>query len=481
MVVKGTNGLLKDLAPNGSFGDNVNVQLTPIIQDSAQYGITNKMETFSATGGSVSSSNSMFICQTGTSVGGYGVIRPKKPVVYKSAQGIVFRGTAQFTAPVANSLQAVGLFNVADGLFFGAYGTQVGCGRRSGGSCEIRRLTVTGGSSGSTDATVTINSVAYTIPLTSGTTSHNAYQVAEYLIANQTLWNVDVVGAVITLSARNVGARSGTYSFSHATATASFSSVTTGVDHTYHWIERANWNQNLLTSFNPLYLNIFEIRFPFLGTGNIRYRIYDPELDDFTTVHTEKLANTLQDAPSLRNPSLRAGWISASLGSTTNLTVKGASIGVFTEGAYLLPEEGKTDYNIVASVGTSFTHIISIKCRNEFNGVPNVGYIYPILMTASTSSSKEVIIEVYKNPTSIGEYAYSYISQTNSIALSTKHSGTVSGGELVASFSFFGSEKFNLDVLGRHIYSGETYSIVAKVASGANSSVNISLSWKEDI
>lgn len=55
---------------------------------------------------------------------------------------------------------------------------------------NFRTLTSgTGAASGSENATIILNDVEYTVPLTTGTTAHNAYEIATYLTANATGWN----------------------------------------------------------------------------------------------------------------------------------------------------------------------------------------------------------------------------------------------------------------------------------------------------
>lgn len=145
-------------ADKGAFHDTLMLEINPIVQIQAVYGLREKVETFTATGGSVSVVDNKFVCQTGTSVGGYGVIRSLRPVVYKPGQGLFCRGTAMFDSAnaLANSFQTFGMFNATDGLFFGYLGANYGINHEYGGRLEIQRLTLTVGAGGAETGTVTL-------------------------------------------------------------------------------------------------------------------------------------------------------------------------------------------------------------------------------------------------------------------------------------------------------------------------------------
>jgi hypothetical protein len=108
----------------GAFGEQTVSELTPITQIMGFYGLGSKTEVFTANGGSATTNTqSEFVCQTGTTVGGYGVIRAKRPVVYKPGQGVTCLFTARFTTGVASSLQIAGCYSATDGFVFGYDGT----------------------------------------------------------------------------------------------------------------------------------------------------------------------------------------------------------------------------------------------------------------------------------------------------------------------------------------------------------------------
>ena len=94
------------------FGERLTAELTPTIQIANAYEIDpatrDDLEVFTATGGSADSLSNMFRCQSGTSVGGYGVIRSAGALRYRPGEGALGRVTAAFTNGIANSLQFAG-------------------------------------------------------------------------------------------------------------------------------------------------------------------------------------------------------------------------------------------------------------------------------------------------------------------------------------------------------------------------------------
>ena len=109
------------------FGEQVVAEPTPQIQISNQYALDptlrDELETFNATGGTVDSNDNLFRCQSGTSLGGYGVIRSKEVAVYRAGQGAEARVTASFTTGVALSLQFAGMFSLTETAAFGYSGS----------------------------------------------------------------------------------------------------------------------------------------------------------------------------------------------------------------------------------------------------------------------------------------------------------------------------------------------------------------------
>lgn len=468
-----------DFNNKSSFGDNLSQSLEPVTQISAQYGLLPSVETFTATGGSVSTSDNMFICTTGTSVGGYGVIRTKQPTIYREGQGLMARFTALFDSnAVANSLQFAGLFNVKDTVAFGYRGADFGIIFDSYGTQEIRKLTFTAAASG--DLELTLNSVLYTIPITTGTNAFNAYEVEAWLNANQSIWMAEQVGDSVIIRNNNAAAAAGTYSVTGAGFSGTLTQVAAGAAKSETTILEADWNGESVT-FDKTKGNVFMIKVSYLGFGPISFFIMD-DTGIFKRVHTIEYQNA-NIKPSISNRALKVGWAAASLGSTTNLTVKGASAGTFIEGESKLTRQTHAEGFENTSVGTSFEGIITIKALQSFNGKAMLGRVVLQRIILSTDSTKEVVFLVVKNAT-LGTTNYSYHTETDSVVIydTTAHTlpstpDIIYRGQIGAG----GANEFDLVRLGIDFYANETISIFARVVSGSASNVTASIIWKEDL
>jgi hypothetical protein len=104
------------------------------------------------------------------------------------------------------------------------------------------------------------------------------------------------------------------------------------------FIEQTSWNVDKFNgtgisgiNLNPLYGNVYEIKFQWLGFGSIFFSIENPNLGEFTPVHIVKYGNTsLVTSINYPNGYL---WVEAKNGSTTsNMIIKTPSLSMVYEG-----------------------------------------------------------------------------------------------------------------------------------------------------
>lgn len=464
-----------------AFGDLVSESMEPITQISAQYGLLSSLETYNATGGTVSTSDNMFVCTTGTNIGGYGVIRTKKPTIYREGQGLMARFTAIFDPDnaVANSLQFAGLFNVQDTIAFGYRGADFGIIYDTYGAQEIRKLTITGAGNGTLD--LTLNSVTYNVPITTGTVEHNAYEIEAWMNANQSVWDAEQVDDIVVFRNRNAAAVAGTYSIGGSSGlTGSIAQTAAGTAKTASTILEEDWNGENVT-FDKSKGNVFMIKVSYLGFGPISFFVMDSS-GTFKRVHTIEYQNN-NIKPSISNRALKVGWTAASLGSTTNITVKGASAGTFIEGRSTLNSESHASINSNTSVSTSFEAVLTIKALESFGAKAMLGRIAFTGIEVSTDSTKEVVFKISKNAT-LGETNFTYHEEGDSIALvdvvdhaDSSNAHAIYAGQVGSG----GSVSRNLKPFGIDLLANETLTVYAKVVSGSASDVTVTLIWKEDI
>jgi hypothetical protein len=471
-------------AMTSAFGDLISASLTPFVQATAVYNrLPANMRTYTASGGSATLSGGQFVAQTGTTVGGYGVHRSVRSVNYKGGMAARFRGTGLFTAGVADSIQGVGFFNVGDALLFGYYGTDFGIIHQHGGLQEVREIEVTGASGGSTNLTLTLNGTAYTIPLTTGTTAHNAFEIEQWLKTNASAtWNASQNGSKVIVSSTTDGAKSGSYSFSHATATGTITQTTAGVTKTTDFVAQADWNVDTASWLSdPTKGNVFQIDVPYLGYGNHTFYAYDPTESRYKLVHVVEWAGA-NTTPSVGNPSMHIGVFAASLGSTTNLTAKSACMAAFIAGT-----PGRTRnpraFSNSKSIGTTLTSLFTIRNRENFGGRANEVEIEPLILTAFTESARGARIAVYANATLGGETNFSYLNETNLVAETSTAETTVTGGTPLMELQIAANSTVQIDLTPLRIrIPPDIYlTVAANVLSGAASSTGAALTWYEDL
>jgi len=467
--------------PKTAFGELSVAQDTPFVQNTAVYGfIPNNFRQYTSSGGTTGVTDRMFTVTTGTTLYGYGAIQSFRSLNYNAGQGGSAKFTALFQNNVANSWTGVGILSITDELSFGYNGTSFGVWHRYGGVAAVRTLTISVASSGSTNLTLTLNSVAYTIPLTSGTTAHNAYQVATWLNANQSVWVADQIDNTVIISAQSDGAKGGTYTYSHATSSGTIASTTTGVTKTSVHTPQASWCEDVASWLDPTKGNVYKIDFQYLGYGAIKFYAENPDTGFFELVHVIKWANA-QTRTSLNNPSLKFGMYGASVGSTTNLTIQCASVNLSVQGKVFKTRNPRAVKNTQV-VTSSFTNVLTLRNRRTYNGVYNQVEIEPISISLSSESTKNVEIEIRTNAVFSGETNFTTVG-TNLVGDVDTTLNTTSNGTLLAAFTLSGGggTTINLKDYEIRVPPSLTITIGARITSGASSNVTATLTYYEDL
>jgi len=463
-----------------SFGDLLSESMEPITQISAVYGFVDNIETFDATGGSVTATDNKFVCSTGTSVGGYGVIRTKRPVLYREGQGLTARFAAQFdSSAVANSEQGAGWFNLTDTIVFGYRGADFGIIFDTYGAPEIRQLQVT--ASGNGTLTLTLDGVAYSIPITTGTVEHNAYEIETWLNANQTIWSAQQVDDNVIFQAMDTSARTGTYSVSGTTLAGTFSQVEAGAAKTQDFIAQANWNNDKAGWLTPENFNVYMIKISYLGFGPIKFFAINPNTDRYELVHTIRPIEDAMTKPSISKRALKIGVYAASLGSTTDLTVNGASAAGFIDGESRIFSQSRSVSYTNTSVGSTYVAVLTLRGSEILNSKVNLGRLVPNRVSIATDATKPLEYILVKNAT-LGETDFTSYS-TSSIAQYDTNAHTYTGtienlGDVV---SQSGSRLVKITDLDIELLLNETFTVFARKTSGTNPSVTVSITWKEDV
>ena len=451
-AVSDINPLFITAAPGSTsaFGEFQFAELTPLVQVDAIYGVSNDLldqtQTYTAFGGlagigtTISGQFNMFGVQSSSTQYSYGVIRTKRFMRYRPGQGAVGRFTAQFTASgptgigstyigIPNTQQRAGLFNQEDALQIGYNGTDFGILMSRQGKAHIHKITITAGPGASTNATIVLNGVSYTVSLVSGeTTAETAARISRFTFTG---WLVEQIGAEITFLATSTAPLEGTYSFTHATATATVTRVRAGVSPQDIWVNQDQWNGDQMTGvggttnptgakLDPSKLNVYQIQFRWLGAGIIRFSVEDPRENNYgalIALHTIHWSNKYTSTH-LGNPAMKLGLVAYNLGGPTGIVT-------VSSGSWMMGIEGKVIQNdYPRSTSTSKTslaantihHILSIQnpiVRSNVLNAKEVNLLDLTVGTKSAGNTAAVEVMIFLDPTpSTGNYVFTQMPQS---------------------------------------------------------------------
>jgi hypothetical protein len=264
------------------------------------------------------------------------------------------------------------------------------------------------------------------------------------------------------------------------------------------FIPQASWNGDKCdgsagTSFiyNPTLGTPAQIKYPYLGFGNIEFFLQNPNDGRWILVHVIKYANTT-NSTQLSNPSLNFYGRFANAGNTTNLIGYCGSVGIFLSGMRSFIGNPKWAADRARTGVTTEVPLLSIRNATTFNGVVNRGLIR-LNQISATGTSGANVFRFKLGATVGGTPVFTPING------STANNGlTISAGNSIASFDI-AATTYNAGT-GTYIYNlscgtnaliadltpndlfvapGETLYITGFSTNG--STQGVSVNWTEDI
>lgn len=479
------NDLLEELATSSRVDYTRVESLTPITQVSAEYGLLNQVLTVSdsAASGSTTTADSKFICQTGVAADGLATILSLRELKYRPGQGAMARLTATFSPGVADNVQAAGLITSENVFAFGCLGAEFGIIYGHDGVSESQELTLTTPAGGAENATVTIDGVGYTVPLTPATLEHNAFQIAESLSSQVPNYFFSSNGVQVVAQAI-ISAAQGSFLFSSATAAGAWVQVAAGDPGVTEFIPQEDWNIDKKRDLIETNGNVYQVQYQW-GFSSINFSVEDSVTGVQVIVHRIQFANTSQN-PSATNPTFRAGWISRNTGNTSNVTVTGSDVGVFIEGKIKRSASSRSEDNDQLAIGNTLTNIITFRNRLSFGGKVNRAEIFPLILSMSTQTVKFAFFEILAMPTFAGDLDFSYVDKTNSIMEIATDSVEVTGGVKIGTATVVSGSSTILEFNDRAnvdfaALPGQLFCIAAIVPQGSASDCQATGTWQEDL
>lgn len=500
-----------------AFEEPLAVQITPVLQADGVYGLDPDFwTTTELNGGNISTTeSSVWQVNSGTSPGGYARLATNRYMTYQPGQGSMFRWTAAFTTTgigttrdaygVDNMVQNTGPVDREDGYSFGFSGStasnaqrKMGILHRRGGNAELRQLTITTYPTGNQTATITLNSVAYTVNLTASTSNaYTASQIATLLKANavvENTWDIQSCGDSVQFSYYSPGAKSGTYSFSSTgsgtIAVGSFSQLTAGTTPTDVWTYVDSWD-NQTIQFDPSKLNVFAVDFRWLGAGKVRFFMENPTTGNMELVHTQ-IWSSQQLVPHVVKPSLRLIYRAGTTTGATpsqNVIVYGASVFAGIQGIVTQTGSSQGWYHTDTTSRAKDTvwHLMSLQnsfVRNQ--RIINKASLIMQNLTVSVQGQDPSLIYLVKNAKGISDQlVYSPIPIANQFVFAQYSTSLVSENLTIdtianiQSLGINGNSSFDLMAYNLVLSPGESVSVFIS-SSGAITKSTIGLTWKVD-
>jgi len=418
---------VKITGPLSTFGDVSVVNITPVAQGDFVYGLNNQtFITSSFASSSISVVSGNIVLESGNDAYGSATVQLRRGLDYRPGQGSMMRATAIFDTPKTGSAQFIGAGNAESGYFIGYFSDQFGILHSTSGQREVRKYTVAA-AAGTANITVTLDGDSIVVPVTSATTTYRtAYQLAnaDYSQVGRGGWLADVVsGSVYFISARSGTEFTGSYSISGGTISGTFTRDIPGQAQTNVFIPSSSFNFDKLDGtgpsgmvFDPTKGNVFEMGIQYLGYGNARFSIEDPELGTPVPFHMIKNANS-RTTPVLKNPNLAILATSANIGGTQNTTLKTASMAAFTEGKikFYDPKFAKS-FSFTNINKSSYVPLAIFKPNRIFNGKSNFGEMDILRLAASNEvNNKTLTVGLFLNEQVVGNPNFQYVDEENSI------------------------------------------------------------------
>lgn len=411
------------------------------------------------------------------------------------------RITAIFDAGQADTKQLVGVGNEECGYYFCKNGTDFGILHRESSKREIRLFAVD--AQGSVTVTVNLGGATKSFSIVGGSSANQtSYLISQQDYANVgTGWTAESIDGTVYFVSNAPGPIGGTFDITvgGVSIVSSASVVQSGVLPVDTFISQSLWNIDTMdgrgssrTVLDPLKGNIYGVGYQYLGFGDPVFSVENPESGLLVDVHRIQTANA-RNSVVLRNPQTTARWDVINSGSSAaNVTIKGASAGIFNEG--LIARSVGTSFataSVKTSIGTPVEPILTLRANRVFRNQACYGEFEVFNLsvgndTGNSSTGKILKLFIYKNASLGGPVNFQNIDSNKSIVAADTSATTISNNErtqLIKSLIVAANESVNLKLSDENFFtvSGETLTIAAERGGSSDiDTVLVSVSWFED-
>lgn len=247
------------------------------------------------------------------------------------------------------------------------------------------------------------------------------------------------------------------------------------------WTPESEFNGEDISWLDKTKLNIYMIRYGWLGIGPISYYVYFGPDRKWIRMHSTDLTNK-QTLPHINTPILPICAFSERLtGTGTNAVMRSGSWrGGIVNGGEEDPRRQFAFTNSKAGVSTALTNIFTLSNKNIFQGVTNKTSILLELISIASDGTKNLEISMQENATLGGTPSFTDINTTNSVMEVDIAGTTVTDGifRFATSLGKVDSEVVPLIIYKYIIHPGETMTFAARAISGTTE-VTYAVNWGE--
>lgn len=493
------NQKIGEINEKSAFGELLVANPTPIVQLQFPYAVNPRLVTNITTGsGGATVTNSLLSVSSGTTTASNALFRSARDAKYHPGQGALIRWTSLFQASGTAGTEAIsGFGNEEDGFFFGYDGGTFGILHRFGGALEHQTLTVSAGAgTASGTITITLDGTATEVEVAQNDSPEAVVRAIDAVTFAG--WETQAIGNTVVFISHLAEAKAGAFTFVDTDTTgaaASFAETITGTAATNTWVAQTAWNTDTMDgsadinnptgqNINHDTLNVFQVRFQWLGGGPILFFIADKESSQFQLVHVIKYANT-NTTPSIQNPTLPLYISVKNKATTADIMIKVGSMAALNEG--LMPkQEGLNNSARGAREGFNFqteTSVLALKVKPVFRGKANRVEWLPQLITFTGVGTgvKTHTLRIHVNPILGGDPSFTDVDTATSAVAFDVAGTTVSGGDVLATFEFGRTiEAFTLNITDFAVTRppGTLFVFTIQINGGSSDS-SVAVIWNE--
>lgn len=268
------------------------------------------------------------------------------------------------------------------------------------------------------------------------------------------------------------------------------------------WTPQASWNGDKADgsgasafTLTKTYGNVYMVKYPYLGYGDIGFYVLDSVSARWLLVHTIRYANTTATVQ-LSNPNLFFYAQSVNTGATTNQIVYVGSVGIFLSGerSFIGSPKWATD-NYKTGI-TAETALFSLRVATTYNTVTNRSLVrLQSLSIASDAGKNTVAVGVFRlriGATLGGVPAYAAINGAtadngvtitsgNSICSVDVAATTATAGTLLYNMSVSAPGAGIIDLTPFNLFIAPTEILTVSGFSTSSATMAAALNWAEDI